>query len=306
MSFRIVFLLAVFLSGCVSNTHKSIVLKDVITNDYLSDKQVLLRLNMEGAFDLKGDYNYDELSGQTGGMVYPAYNGATFITALVTHAVVNESLKSRRKQAVQNEANKVVEGFKERVASYDKRAILISLADELSENTKLNIVPYSAGTSDINNIVVETNPIFYMTQDQNSLFVENVIRIYSSISPEKVLFENLIEKSIHPDSGGDIEVAWLKDRLLEKSMRQLYLSTTNLMFRQALGEIDPKKGKVETFTYFFNGEKQYERGRLVVTDCQEVVISTLRGWLKVIPVNNVIRPEMIVGDCQLESGDISL
>ena len=105
-------------------------------------------------------------------------------------------------------------------------------------------------------------------------------------TPDKHVYENIIDVlSPLVIFESDPVNFWVgEDELRTMAARLL---TTSISW--IINDIDSGTGPIDkeqhTFNYTFGGEQRYERGYLLAQDCEQLVIRSLRGWIRVFPTS---------------------
>jgi hypothetical protein len=143
---------------------------------------------------------------------------------------------------------------------------------------------YDAGSAQ-DGAVLESVPVYFMTQDQNTIILKNAVKMYSSAGESDVIYENLIET--HYSIAGKIpaEKVWARDggkHLIDKSI-ELFSESIDLAVDDVAGRLASIDDKNRTLQYLRGQKKVYQRGKRLRQSCDRMLIRTLRGWLKSVP-----------------------
>jgi hypothetical protein len=227
-----------------------------------------------------GVVSYDAAGGGTGAMMYPAPNAAGLLVAILTHAALNGGARSAEAKRLEEEADKVLEPFKgpiERLSPRDlQRAALERL--ELGATPALVEPAQEAGDA----WVIETEPVFLLSQDRRALVVETVVRLYDGAAPAAAL-ERAVRVVSPPVKAADAQAYWLQadgDRLARTSAALLAEAVrVALLDAQAPAEMAQR-----TVRYVEGSGDKFERAAPLAERCERVALRTLRGAVMSVPV----------------------
>ena len=228
--------------------------------------------------------SYDDVNAEHGGIAYPAATAEMFFGALIAHMLTTESIKNSEKTERQDEADKVLGPYTEMLKGFSNGVLLDDAFTLLANNDPRKIENIKLLGSN-SAWVIESTPVFFMTQDRKSLILDNAISIYDSSVPDDVVYSNLVEITSLPFMGEPTQY-WQtgeKVRLLEISTK-LYSRSITIALNDFYSNNKNLSNHEETFKFYQDGKKKYERGSLLEKDCERIVMRTLRGWLKSVPV----------------------
>lgn len=229
----------------------------------------------------KGVVNYDA-SGQSGnGMLYPAPNAGGFLVGLPTHAIILESMKGRQKTAAQEAADKVLVPYLDIVQAYTHRELMQRAVDKISMARPVHLVPYSEKNEA--EWLIQSVPIFSLTQDQTTLVLDNVISISQPGVPAYV---NTIRVVSAANEEPQIVQYWTANQgeKLKAVSAGMVADSLQIALKSAAGSLSTDNTAYKTVRYVEGKTEKMERALLLSEQCNRVLIKTLRGWLMSIPV----------------------
>src|SRR5262245_27367360 len=94
-----------------SSKNKRKTAPEVVIPRMTRDQEWSLLLPTDKRIALHGVVSYDKAGGSTNPMMYPAPSAAGFIAALITHGVINSSVRASEKTKIQKAADVVVEPY---------------------------------------------------------------------------------------------------------------------------------------------------------------------------------------------------
>ena len=270
----------VLLSACSSpkKAHTVYTSTRIIPND----SQIFVEHSSLSPLIFRGELIIADKS-EASSMMYPGYGGlGGFLVGIATHAAMESGMASSQQNAAIEKANEVLAPLEEQISQLDTLSVISPMSDSLS----LVVLPEEQSTKD-KDYLLSSSPMFKVAQDYSSIRLQNVISISSE---DSTLYQNLIEVA----------------RSLNKKEREALVSNVEILPQLAeelMGEslrvgISDSKGllksapSMQTFKYELGGKTQYQRANLVSEDCDNLVIKTLRNWIKVIPTSLTNRKPM--------------
>lgn len=300
-------MIALVCVGCASNSPRSVLKADKGTQDIKQGDALHLAVNIAEDSVLQGQFDFDELHGGAGGMLYPGYGAASFLVGIAVHAAVANSATDKKKDSVVDRANQVVQKYQVGVDKFAKEEFFVAQAESSNDLQALTIKAAARriggggdSLAEANSWLLTSDPVFYMTQDERELVLQNVVRLTRADEPEKILYENIIEIASVPIHEAPRDAYWLAEGRLEEQLGKLFVDSLVLAADDVLRHFDGVTATQVTFRYNQGGERKIQRGTLVQAQCERVVLRTLRGWLKSLPVSSVEDAELLFknGQCQ--------
>jgi len=257
----------------------------------LDESGFALKLPANDAVVYRGLVNYDKAGGPAGAFLYPVGTAglAGLLVGIATHGTLVEAGKNSEKTRLQNEADKVLTPFRPVLDGMTHRILMGEGLQRLGVPAKARVIDANESAD---GWIVESLPVFSMTQDRGALVLENALLVYAASDPSNPRYRNVVKvvSNLHDDA--DLESHWGADegkRLKEESERLFGHSIRLLM--QALQARPSDQTQVEkTFRYIEGKEQRMERAQLVRENCGRAVIKTLRGWLMSVPLRQSAPP----------------
>lgn len=280
-----------FLLGMLTSSAFSTVAQAESGNDQLSPTPRPERISNEIGWTLqlpedekvlfKGVVDFDASGPSGANMLYPAPNAGGFLVGLITHAIILESMKSKRKTAAQEAADKVLVPYQDVMQRYTYRELMQRALDKnpLAEPVKLVTYTEKNETSSL----IQSVPIFSLTQDQTALVLDNVISISQPGVPAYV---NTIRVVSTAAGVADPVPYWTANQgeNLKAVTAAMVTDSLQIALKSAAGSLDTDNTTYKTMRYFEGKTEKMERALLLSEQCNRLLIKTLRGWLMSIPV----------------------
>lgn len=256
----------------------------------------VVRLPQTDAIDYRGVVNMDKAGSGTGGMLYPAPNLVGFLAAVVTHSVLNESTKSSQKTEMQVNADRLLIPYQETLRSF-RLSELVQHGLERTSIKGSRLLPFSEKMT--NEWIIEALPTFSVTQDETAIILDNAITMSQAGADPSTAYMTVIRIISAPQDEATLSKFWMAEKgakMHEESVK-LYAQSLDL----ALNEFE-KKGKdddapYKTVRYRQGSAEKMERAKIIKTDCNRMLIKTLRGHLMSVPVKTESSDPAEVNKC---------
>lgn len=252
----------------------------------------------------RGSVSHDAAGMGTGGMLYPAPNPIGLLAAILAHSMVSTSLRENQKNQMQLEADKVLQPFEPVLGVFTNRRLMEEGVRKMAAaGPKRVVAPAESAGADW---LIESAPVFSMTQDRGALVLDNAVRIFAPGSA-KVAYAQTVRVVSSPlapmpvpmpspsasavaapteaASAPELTPMWLEAdgrRLIESSVG-LFAESLDVALEQASASAVDASTPHRTFRYAEGGSERMERAQLVSERCGRTLIRTLRGWLLSIP-----------------------
>ena len=136
-----------------------------------------LRLPSVERVVFRGGVSHDAAGIGTGSFLYPAPNAAGLLVAIIAHGFVSSGLRQKQKDQMQLEANRVLEPFEPVLSGFTHQQLMqAGLTRMSSQGGKRLLGAAEPAGADW---LIESAPVYSMTQDQSALVLDNVLRIFA-------------------------------------------------------------------------------------------------------------------------------
>ena len=242
-----------------------------------------LRLPEEEKVLYKGVVSLDGAGGPSGPFLYPAPNVVGFVAAVITHGVINESVKSSQKSKLQEVADKVLVPYQPVLSSYGHKELMQRGLEMLPTGGSKKLAGFSEklGTD----WSIESTPVFFITQDQSAIILENAISIYAPGSKSTAAYQSIIRIVSHPKGKADLTSFWTAEngKTIKEESAELFAESLNIALNEVTSTAKANSGVQKTYRYLEGNIERMERGQLISEQCGRIVIKTLRGMPMSIP-----------------------
>jgi hypothetical protein len=229
----------------------------------------------------RGLENLDAAGVGSTAMLYPAPNAAGLLAAVIVHGLMNESAKSAQKAQLQQEADRVLLPYRSVLSTYTHAELASSVQASLDSSEE----PW----------LVDSVPVFALTQDQTALVLDNAVTVRRAGAKGLPAYEGIVRVVSSPMDDSDPLGHWRRDNaaplrgVASTLMRESVELAVSMAAKTLLGEAKTQR----TFRYFEGKTEKVERAALVSEDCSRRVLLTLRATLMSVPLG--VAPDTCAG-----------
>lgn len=244
----------------------------------------------EARVDFRGAVNFDGAGVPHGGILYPAPSLVGLFAAVLVHGAIADSAQERQKSKIREEADKVLAPYQpalDKLTHVDLVPLGLKQTRRGGEKRLLSVGDTASAW------VLETVPVFSMTQDERALVLDNAVLVRSPEAPAVVLYRNVVRVVSAPRPASEdkaaLTSAWMADdaRLLTQESAALLAESLDLVLGDLARGPAPADGAANvvhrTVRFPEGGTVRMERAAMLAEACDRVVIRTLRGWLMSVP-----------------------
>lgn len=222
-----------------------------------------------------GAINYDKAGGPTGAMMYPAAGLAGFIAALATHAVMASAMQDAEKEKLRAVADKVLLPYLPALEGYTHEELLQGSLLAMRSVGEKRVVVGAKAKAESGEALIDSLPMFFMTQDQRALILEHAV-VIKRPGKEKP-YENMIRIVTKT------ETAPIHPETLRESSIRMYAQSLDLAIDDFKAVGPASDAGFRTVRYQEGGTERMERAQVVSEQCDQMVLRTLRGAVLVVP-----------------------
>lgn len=243
----------------------------------------------------QGAVSFDEAGEGQGNMVYPAIGGLVgFAAAIVTHGLIVQGQKSAEKTRLQVQADKVLTPFGDVLQNFQLAELMRKGLEKTTVVGQKKLAEELA--SDEPGWIIDSLPVFSMTQDRGAIILDNVLMVRKPGSTAETAYKNTVRVVSDAQKSEDLQTHWHADggaRLKDESIR-LFAHSLDLVLAEAQREGASTDQPVRKTVRYMEGTKEkMERGEVMAERCGRVVIKTLRGWVMSVPA----KAGVATGEC---------
>jgi hypothetical protein len=243
-----------------------------------------LRLPAEDAVIYKGVVSFDTLGTANHAMMYPAPNVAGFLAAVITHGIISESAQTRQRIQMQELADRVLAPYKSVLNNYSHRELMQRAAEKTTMGGEKKLIETTEQMK--TEWLIESVPIFFMTQDQRALVLEHSVSVYKRDTQTVPAYRNTIKVISAARDADDVVSFWSDNegQKLKEESANLIARSLDIAMSAAESGFKTDRSPHQTFRYREGNTDKIERAELISGTCDRLLIRTLRGWLMSIPM----------------------
>lgn len=225
----------------------------------------------------RGQVNFDKAGQEPGTMLYPVPGLAGFIVSLATHAAVIKSRNQEERSEIESGADRVLVPFRKTLDAFSY--------DELAARSFPAVPLLNFGARPQTGLLISSSPVFYMTQDQSALIVDNTVTVFRAGS-DQPLYANTVRVVSRAVEVENEAVFWQRNggQWLREVSAALFRESVEIVREHALAPAAALTGAQQTFRYLEGKEDAIERAVPVSEHCGRALVRNLRGWLMSIPL----------------------
>ncbi|WP_338848926.1 hypothetical protein V8J88_08280 [Massilia sp. W12] len=248
----------------------------------LSSGKWVLSLPSEGTVPFDGIVTFDHYGNNKGEHVQvTAPNIATGIAGLILGGLLVKGISDAGKEKVREEANLVLQPFRPVLDKFNYARLTAPL-EQPGASAKLRLA--SGAQAGIDELVMESRPLFSLTQDKRSLVLSNLVQIQSA---GRLLWENQVRVVSPVFAAEDMNAFWNEQegrKLLDESQR-LYLQSVQAVMAHWRTSQTTDSAQFKTVRYQEGGVEQFERALVLQEHCDRRIFKNLRGQWLILPAS---------------------
>jgi hypothetical protein len=265
------------------------------------DANWALRLAKDEKVVYHGEFNLDNAGSHGGaGMLYPAPNAAGLLVAVFTHGVLVESSKSREKSKLQEVADKVLSPYQFVLNTFEQKDLMQRSLAKAKIGASKQLIGAADKPSD--SLVVTSEPVFWMTQDQSVLILDNTISVFTPDAPSAPAYQNRVRVISRMKNASDLVKFWTASQgeNLKDESASLLAESLDVVLAE-LGRPEKNNNPYKTVRYLEGSREQMERGQIIAKHCDRIVLKNLRGWFMSVPVGSKGSQGSDIDQCDMAS-----
>ena len=230
-------------------------------------------------------------TGRTGAaLVYQGGAGlAGLFAQVLTHAAIENAAQQEALKKAQEEADVVLAGYTELISKNTQRMLISHSIKHLNiSRPAISIIsPTENMVLAEKQLILESLPVFYMSQDQQSLVLDHQLKAYYKHQPDAVIYQNMA-KAISKKQAVDENLnRWKANNgeLFIQTTKNLHLSSLQILLEDMYKSL-VSQGKDATHKYYIGNKKHYVRGKVLLSNCKHTAIRNLKGNILVIQRNS--------------------
>ena len=242
-------------------------------------------LALRGALDQKveihGAINRDKAGSGPGVMMYPAPGLAGMLAAIATHAIIANGVQSAEKIRMREDADQILLPYQAVLAGYKYVDLMMDAVPLITTAGTLRVITAVTGGAP-EEFLVDTLPMFYMTQDRRALVMENTLKV--TVAGRAAPYQTMI-RVISPARDAQVTGAfWFDDNAskLRQTSAAMFARSIDIAINDMRGNA-ANVGVFKTVRYAEGGAERMERAEILSSSCDQLILRTLRGHLMAVP-----------------------
>lgn len=234
-----------------------------------------------GKIAFHGSLNFDSAGSAPGAMMYPAPGLGGLLVAIATHAALSNGMRDAEKQKLRDQADKILLPYQPLLGEYEHEELLQAALPLMRAGAGRRALE-AAGATTPDEALVDSVPVFYMTQDKRALILENTVSIQSGgqAKPYTTVIR-VVSPALEPETDAAFWFDGQAVRLKQESARIFAHSLDIAVHDMQSGSIPA--GVFKTVRYDEGGVERMERAQLISKQCGQLVLRTLRGNIMSVP-----------------------
>jgi len=241
---------------------------------------------VEDRVQFHGSLEDDGSGGHSSSMLYQMPAGAGvggLLAAILTHGAISEGARKASMAKALNAADQVLTPYQDVLQKLSQQELMKAALDSLSDSVERQMAQADAPVTSA--WLIESEPIFLLTQDQRAIVLEHNVVIRNVARPDFV-FQTTVRVVSDPIAADEARETWLRDdgQALRQASTRLYAHSLHVLLQQ-LGRAPAADAqpRFKTFRFSEGGARKFERAQLLSLACARAVVRTLRGTLLSIP-----------------------
>lgn len=261
------------------------------------DTQWSVKLPADKEVVFHGVINADAAGLSPGGILYPAQGPILFLAAIVTHAIILEGKKRGQLSQQQEDADKVLLPYQPVIDKMDARDLVKTALAASAQGKSVKAVDTTPNPQ--TETILESTPVFWMTADQESIIVDNILSIRRPGGTEKPAYSNVIRVVAAPHNSPAPQNHWIgNDNNLWETAVKLLAESIEIGLKDAnVAATDEKPFRTVRFNE--GQQEKIERAQLIEDRCGRMLLKTLRGSLMSVPRVKTVNTQPIDPSCSL-------
>ena len=259
----------------------------VVTRAVPNETDWAVRMPADDKVAYRGLVSQDT-SGPSGvAVMYPAPNLVGLFAAIAAHGLVSSSRQAKEKSRAQEEADKVLLPYQPLLDKVTHGLLAQRAFERMTRGAGKKVVEPNATVS--NGWIIETAPVFSVTQDERALLLDNVIVVRAPGSPDVINYQNVVRVVSVPrpaaeQKAGIVEF-WTADegRMIAQESADLFAKSLDIVLADLARGPELSASAPKTVRYKLGGVESIERASLIEERCDRLTLRTLRGGLLSVP-----------------------
>lgn len=252
-----------------------------------------LRLPQEPGVTYRGLASFDKAGKGATNTTYMMPGVVGTALAVAAHGLLINNDLQQQKSEIELRADQVLEPYLTVLDGLRQEALMTQALAHMRPGGKGKLISHL--DMDESGWIVESAPVFFMTQDQGALILENVISVYAPGALKQASYRNTVRVVSRLVEHADLPTYWneTQGEPLRRQSAALLAMSYDIALAQA--QVDPGAAPAtsafRTVRYQQGGKEVAERAQVLGEHCGRMLIKNLRGWLMSVPVRKSAVPD---------------
>jgi hypothetical protein len=247
------------------------------------DRDWILRLPKDDKVVYRGVVSLDGPDRASPSILYPASDAASLLAGIITHGILVGSANKIQKNKLQDKADEVLSPYHAVLDTFNHKELMQRALERTSMGGSKKLIEFSekpeAGW------LIESTPVFSITQDQSAIILDNSIAIYTPDAEPATAYRNNVKVVSQARDGENLDGFWIANQgeKLKEESASLFAQSLDIAVGEATRGASDENNAYKTIRYLEGNTEKMERAQIVSERCNRVVIKTLRGSLMSVP-----------------------
>ena len=202
------------------------------------DTKVALRLPQQKRVFSGACEALDGAGGGTAQMLLPPPNTVGLLAAVLTHGILSEATRNAEKNKIQEAADKVLAPYQDVLKDFEHRQLMQRALERTTSFGEKRLL--ESGQAAAGETLIESVPVFSMTQDQRTIVLDNAVVIYAPHAPSEPAYKVTVRVVSRAKDADDLVAFWTAEagEPLKAESARLFAASLELARRAASRELD--------------------------------------------------------------------
>lgn len=251
-----------------------------------------LRLTQEPGVTYRGLASFDKAGKGATNTTYMMPGVAGTVLAVAAHGLLINNGLRQQKSEIELRADQVLEPYMPVLGAVRQDELMTQALARARTGRARKLISHL--DMDEQGWIVENAPVFFMTQDQGALILENVIAVYRPGAMRQASYTNTVRVVSRLVEHEDLPTYWneAQGEPLRRHSAALLAMSFDIALAQAQADaVAPAASAFRTVRYQQGGKEVAERAQVLGEQCARILIKNLRGWLMSVPLGRSAVPD---------------
>lgn len=248
-----------------------------------------LRLPQQRTIVFRGLVNFDKAGKGVASTTYMMPGVAGFAAGLAAHSLYINAGLEKQKSAIELEADQVLLPYRALLDVWPQDALMEQALSRSTTGRARKTIAF-LDQSDAG-WIVESTPLFAMTQDQSALVLDNAIAVYAPGAIKQAGYRNTVRVVSRATMQADLPAYWNEAQGLQLKQQSAALLALSLDIALAQALLGPASAPgpvghaaARTVRYQQGQKEVVERAQVLDEHCGRALLRSLRGALMSVPL----------------------